>query len=177
MSKKMQIIAAHSAKKNTAFLFGGRQIGAALCGIVLLFISAPMAVAEDGTNAGATHRVAALPPSGQTTLPRLVSIDANTNVIPFLQIGVPDELRQAALRRAWSVDPMIRDFRGLQENGWNFENPSAIPGFGDLGPEFDATYMLANLFSEPWRSPSRRAMRVTELFSFLFAPAQSRARE
>jgi hypothetical protein len=43
-------------------------------------------------------------------------------------IGIP------ALRRAWTVDPAIRDFKGLQENDWNFNDPNSTPSFGELGP-------------------------------------------
>jgi hypothetical protein len=34
----------------------------------------------------------------------------------FLKPGVPAELTRAALRRAWSSDPAIRDFVGLSED-------------------------------------------------------------
>src|SRR5262249_44920639 len=46
--------------------------------------------------------------------------------------GVPPELTRAALRRAWSADPAIRNFVGLSENSWDFNAPDAIPGFGPL---------------------------------------------
>src|SRR3974390_1957094 len=51
-------------------------------------------------------------------LPSLDSIDANTPVAAFLRPGVPSELTREALRRAWTSDPAIRDFKGLVENGW-----------------------------------------------------------
>ncbi|HEY7999786.1 MAG TPA: DUF3306 domain-containing protein, partial [Pseudolabrys sp.] len=50
----------------------------------------------------------------------------------FLQPGVPPDLSRAALRRAWSSDPAIRDFIGLVENGWDFNDPTAMPGFGPI---------------------------------------------
>ncbi len=53
-----------------------------------------------------------------TALPSLDSIDKHTDITVFLQTGVPAELRLAALRRAWTVDPVIRDFKELQENDW-----------------------------------------------------------
>src|SRR5262249_33660334 len=66
-----------------------------------------------------------LPASGErefdpATLPPIESIDAGTDVSAFLRPGVPAELTQAALRRAWSADPAIRDFVGLAENAWDF---------------------------------------------------------
>src|SRR6516225_8631606 len=53
------------------------------------------------------------------SLPALDSIDANSDVTAFLRPGVPADLTRAALRRAWSSDPAIRDFVGLVENGWD----------------------------------------------------------
>ncbi|WP_422282997.1 DUF3306 domain-containing protein, partial [Bradyrhizobium sp.] len=50
----------------------------------------------------------------------------------FLRKGIPQELGRAALRRAWAADPAIRDFVGLAENAWDFNDPNAMPGFGPL---------------------------------------------
>jgi hypothetical protein len=66
------------------------------------------------------------------SLPPIDSITAGTDIRDFLQAGVPAELTKAALRRAWSADPAIRDFIGLAENQWDFTDPAAIPGFGAL---------------------------------------------
>jgi len=78
-------------------------------------------------------------------LPPIESIDAQTDITVFLQSVVPQELRLAALRRAWTVDSRIRDFKGLQENDWNFYDPTGVPGFGELGPEVDVKRMLAEI--------------------------------
>jgi hypothetical protein len=65
-------------------------------------------------------------------VPPLESIDAGTDVSAFLRPGVPADLAQAALRRAWVADPAIRDFVGLAENAWDFNKPGGVPGFGPL---------------------------------------------
>jgi hypothetical protein len=67
-----------------------------------------------------------------SSLPPVESIDAATDVSAFLRKGIPQELSRAALRRAWSADPAIRDFIGLAENAWDFNDPTAMPGFGPL---------------------------------------------
>jgi hypothetical protein len=67
-----------------------------------------------------------------SSLPPLESIDAATDITSFLREGVPQELSRAALRRAWTADPAIRDFVGLAENAWDFNDPTAMPGFGAL---------------------------------------------
>jgi hypothetical protein len=67
-----------------------------------------------------------------SNLPPIESIEATTDITAFLRKGVPQELSRAALRRAWSADPAIRDFVGLAENAWNFNDPNAMGGFGPL---------------------------------------------
>ena len=69
-----------------------------------------------------------------SSLPPVDSIDAATDITAFLRKGIPQELLRAALRRAWSADPAIRDFVGLAENAWDFNDPDAMPGFGPLDP-------------------------------------------
>jgi Protein of unknown function (DUF3306) len=79
---------------------------------------------------------AAAEPASQETelsnLPPIESIDAATDITAFLRKGVPQELSREALRRAWSADPAIRDFVGLAENAWDFNDPNAMAGFGEL---------------------------------------------
>ena len=67
-----------------------------------------------------------------SSLPSIDSITSATDIKAFLRKGIPQELTRAALRRAWSADPAIRDFGGLAENAWDFNDPSAMPGFGPL---------------------------------------------
>ena len=71
-------------------------------------------------------------PFDLASLPSIESIGANTDVRAFLRPGVPPELTRAALRRAWSSDPAIRDFVGLVENGWDFNDPNGMAGFGTI---------------------------------------------
>jgi hypothetical protein len=66
------------------------------------------------------------------SLPSLEQIAADTDIGAFLQSSVPAELTRAALRRAWASDPAIRDFIGIAENQWDFNDPDGIPGFGPL---------------------------------------------
>src|SRR5437773_4852157 len=83
---------------------------------------APSATAENPANAEVD--LANLPP--------VESITAATDVTAFLRHGIPPELSRAALRRAWTADPAIRDFVGLAENSWDFNSPDGIAGFGPL---------------------------------------------
>lgn len=81
----------------------------------------------------------------------LLSIDAQTDITVFLPSGVPDELRVAALRRAWIVNPAIRDFKEMAENDWDFNDLSSIPGFGEIGPDVDVAVMVAQILRRPPR--------------------------
>jgi hypothetical protein len=83
-----------------------------------------------------------------TKLPSIESIGANSDIRAFLQPGVPSELKLAALRRAWSADPAIRNYIGPAENAWDFTAPDSMPGFGDLDPNFDVKEMVAQLFGD-----------------------------
>lgn len=81
------------------------------------------------------------PPFDPATLPPIESITAGTDIRDFLRPGVPLSLSRAALRRAWTSDPAIRDFIEIAENQWDFTNDS-IPGFGPLDPA-EAQRLLA----------------------------------
>ncbi|MGE0752678.1 MAG: DUF3306 domain-containing protein [Variibacter sp.] len=96
------------------------------------------------TNKDAAFDLASLPP--------LDSISAVSDIRAFLATGVPLELRRAALRRAWSTDPAIRDFIGLSENSWDFNAPETIAGFGTLKPE-DVKKLLAQAIGESDDTP------------------------
>ena len=99
------------------------------------------------TEAKAPPGAAPKPEFDLASLPPLDSITAMTDVRAFLSPGVPKELARAALRRAWSADPAIRDFKGLAENDWDFTDPAAMPGFGGLPEGYDVRKLVAQLFS------------------------------
>lgn len=66
------------------------------------------------------------------SLPPLDSLHAGSDFTQFLRKGVPLALRQAALRKAWVADPLIRDFRNPLDYGWDFNTPGGLPhGFAD----------------------------------------------
>jgi TorA maturation chaperone TorD len=103
--------------------------------------SSSSAPRPNGAEAG-DLKEAAPPANSPTTatfdlasLPPLQSITADTDIRSFLTAAVPLELTRAALRRAWVTDPAIRDFIGIAENQWDFNDPTAMPGFGPLRAE------------------------------------------
>lgn len=82
-------------------------------------------------------------PIDASSLPSVESISAESNVAAFLQAGVPEDLTRAALRSAWASDPGIRDFVGIAENQWDFNEEGAMAGFGSLSAEEYARYVAA----------------------------------
>jgi hypothetical protein len=66
------------------------------------------------------------------SLPSIEAITVDTDIRAFLKSRVPAELTRAALRQTWVSDPAIRDFIGIAENQWDFNDPTAIQGFGPL---------------------------------------------
>jgi hypothetical protein len=85
----------------------------------------------------------------RASLPSLEQIVADTDIGAFLQSGVPADLTRAALRCAWVSDPAIRDFIGIAENQWDFNDPDAIPGFGVLPVADGAPAGLTQILSKP----------------------------
>ena len=77
------------------------------------------------------------------SLPSIEAIDVYTDMCGFLKTHVPAELTRAALRQAWASDPSIRDFIGIAENQWDFNDPEAIPGFGPLPEGYDVSGLLS----------------------------------
>ena len=82
------------------------------------------------------------------SLPPLETIGAGSDIRAFLAPGVPPDLVRAALRRAWSTDPKVRDFIGLSENSWDFNAPGGVPGFGPLSTD-DIRQLLTQVTGEP----------------------------
>jgi hypothetical protein len=107
----------------------------------------------DAASAGSEAMAVPEAPFDPASLPSIESIAADTDIIAFLRAGVPAELTRAALRRAWTSDPAIRDFIGIAENQWDFNDPNAIPGFGPLVPTESGVDILAQISSGLERQP------------------------
>ena len=110
------------------------------------------ASAQPSAAPGETHRDAT-PPFDPATLPSIDSIVAGTDIRAFLQKGVPAELTKAALRRAWTTDPAIRDFIEIAENQWDFTDPASIPGFGTLKAGDEVRQLASQAIGKPLEAP------------------------
>jgi hypothetical protein len=111
-------------------------------------------------------------PFDPASLPSIDAIGIDTDIRGFLQSRVPAELTRAALRQAWASDPAIRDFIGIAENQWDFNDPDAIPGFGPLPEGYDVSGLssqalgggdrLAEMFPDMPASAERLSSAVTD---------------
>lgn len=82
-------------------------------------------------------------------LPSLDQIGPDFDLAPWLTRNVPEAWKLAALRRAWSADPAIRDFKGLADYDLDYNTPGAAPGYGPLTESDDVKAMVRRIFGEP----------------------------
>lgn len=73
-----------------------------------------------------------IPEVDPASLPPVESLTVESDFSVFLKPGVPTLLRNAALRRMWSLDPAIRDYIGPVDYQWDFNTPGGLPfGFAN----------------------------------------------
>ena len=95
---------------------------------------------------------AELSPEELAALPKIEELTPETDITVFLRKGVPQMLRNAALRRMWSLDPAIRDYVSeAREYAYDWNVPGGVPGAGPLLPTDDPQAMVERLFTK-WRS-------------------------
>ena len=92
-------------------------------------------------------------------LPSLDELTAESDLTAFLRREVPELLKNAALRKMWSIDPAIRDHVGLSECAWDFNSPGGVPGFGPIGETRSLPSFLSRLPEA--EMPSRRKTAAT----------------
>ncbi|TNC11971.1 DUF3306 domain-containing protein [Methylobacterium terricola] len=96
-----------------------------------------------------------LTPEELARLPSLDALTAATDLTPFLRAGVPRALRNAALRRMWSVDPAIRDFVSeAREYAYDWNTPGGVPGTGGAISAEDVRAMVEKVFGSAEEKPS-----------------------
>jgi hypothetical protein len=91
------------------------------------------APADDQPPAGrAACPIPEVPEIDPASLPPVESLTIESDFGQFLRPGVPTLLRNAALRRMWSLDPAIRDYIGPVDYQWDFNTPGGLPfGFAN----------------------------------------------
>jgi hypothetical protein len=110
----------------------------------------PVSAASAGAEMPPAHREDELvdDPFDLASLPSIEAIAVDTDIRGFLQSRVPAALTRAALRQAWASDPAIRDFIGIAENQWDFNDPTAMPGFGPMRETDDLPALLSRAMGD-----------------------------
>ncbi|UPJ46702.1 DUF3306 domain-containing protein [Bradyrhizobium sp. 200] len=85
-----------------------------------------------------------------STLPKLEELTETTDITAFLRKGVPEHLRNAALRKSWALDPAIRNYvNPALEYAYDWNAPGGVPGGGDLGAGVDLARLVSQIMGEP----------------------------
>ncbi|MGP1396574.1 MAG: DUF3306 domain-containing protein [Inquilinaceae bacterium] len=79
-------------------------------------------------------------------LPAIDDITADTDLTPFVRRGVPQALRNAALRKVWAADPAIRDHVDVAlDYAWDWNAAGGVPGGGGTLTADGVTKMVRDL--------------------------------
>jgi Protein of unknown function (DUF3306) len=85
-----------------------------------------------------------------STLPKLEELTGSTDITAFLRKGVPEHLRNAALRQSWALDPAIRNYvNPALEYAYDWNAPGGVPGGGELGAGVDVARLVSQIMGEP----------------------------
>ncbi|MDB5649772.1 MAG: hypothetical protein JWL62_1292 [Hyphomicrobiales bacterium] len=88
------------------------------------------------------------------SLPKLEDLTGASDITAFLQKGIPDALRNAALRRAWALDPSVRDYVGdALDYAWDWNVPGGVPGSGEMTVGTDVAKMVSQIFGDSPKVP------------------------
>jgi hypothetical protein len=89
------------------------------------------------------------PPFDLDSLPKLDELTAKTDMTVFFRKGVPESIRNAALRKSWALDPAIRNYvNPALDYAYDWNTPGGVPGGGELAPGTDIARMVAQVFGE-----------------------------
>ena len=91
-----------------------------------------------------------------STLPKLEEMTGATDITAFLRKGVPEHLRNAALRKSWALDPAIRNYvNPALEYAYDWNTPGGVPGSSELSAGLDVARLVSQIMGtgEPTAEP------------------------
>jgi hypothetical protein len=81
-----------------------------------------------------------------SSLPKLEDVTETTDITAFLRKGVPEHLRNAALRKSWALDPAIRNYvNPALEYAYDWNTPGGVPGSGEIGAGVDVARLVSQI--------------------------------
>lgn len=132
----------------------------------------PVADAEIAT-APATEAEAA-PEFDLSSLPTIEELTSETDITAFLRKGVPEHLRNAALRKSWALDPAIRNYvNPALDYAYDWNTPGGVPGNSELGAGIDVARMVSQIMGTgetPAAPPTSAAAVPAEIAKVPEAP-------
>ncbi len=83
------------------------------------------------------------PEEAAEPLPRLEDLTAESDLSSFFRKEVPKAVRNAAMRKMWSLNPAIRNYVGPAEYAWDFNQPGSMAGFGPTSAKESITNIMS----------------------------------
>jgi hypothetical protein len=81
-----------------------------------------------------------------SSLPKLEDLTGTTDITAFLRKGVPEHLRNAALRKSWALDPAIRNYvNPALEYAYDWNTPGGVPGSSEIGAGMDVARLVSQI--------------------------------
>src|SRR6267154_384340 len=81
-----------------------------------------------------------------SSLPSLDELTPETDITAFLRKGVPEQLRNAALRKSWALDPAIRNYvNPALDYAYDWNTPGGVPGSSELGASIDVARLVSQI--------------------------------
>jgi hypothetical protein len=81
-----------------------------------------------------------------SSLPKLGDLTPTTDITAFLRKGVPESLRNAALRKAWALDPAIRNYvNPALDYAYDWNTPGGVPGSSEIGAGVDVARLVSQI--------------------------------
>ena len=98
----------------------------------------------------------AAPEFDLSSLPKLEDLTGATDITGFLRKGVPEHLRNAALRKSWALDPAIRNYvNPALEYAYDWNTPGGVPGSSEIGAGMDVARLVSQIMGDgPPAEPS-----------------------
>lgn len=81
-----------------------------------------------------------------SSLPKLEDVTETTDITGFLRKGVPESLRNAALRKSWALDPAIRNYvNPALDYAYDWNTPGGVPGNSEIAAGTDIAKMVLQI--------------------------------
>lgn len=81
-----------------------------------------------------------------SSLPKLEDVTETTDITGFLRKGVPESVRNAALRKSWALDPAIRNYvNPALDYAYDWNTPGGVPGNSEIAAGMDIAKMVLQI--------------------------------